>query len=278
MSTNTDYLDALRQLCILYCGDADNVIKLLEEGERKRLDEGSLAIAIGYYIDLFSKDGLNERWETNTNLTTYDLQSFEKEIRNNILDKNYEDKLIYFRIVNYEISEFVDKSKTYNQWCNYPKPGESFKVDRCLEILESEYLKSRLVGFIARLKILNILLERVQRITDKYKSIIVIQEVDTHPQPQPAEPGAKLQWKSNPTITGYIISELIRAGYLEPPITNGELSYAKLAGICNQIFDIRSDGKPTTLDYLKKVVNPESNQLPDHKRAKLRLPDLDQLT
>jgi hypothetical protein len=87
-----------------------------------------------------------------------------------------------------------------------------------------------------------------------------------------------LKWNCSPAIAGYIISELIRAGYIEPPTTNGELSFAKLAGICSQIFDIQSKGKQTTLDYLKKVVNPESNSLPDTKRIKLKLPDLDQLT
>lgn len=100
----------------------------------------------------------------------------------------------------------------------------------------------------------------------------------TNEEPEPIAPGVKLQWNCSPAIAGYIITELVRAGYIEPPKTHGELSYAKLAGICSQLFDIRSDGKPTTLDYLKKVVNPESNPLPDYKRAKLNLPDLDQLT
>ncbi|GAB4027295.1 hypothetical protein [Spirosoma koreense] len=90
--------------------------------------------------------------------------------------------------------------------------------------------------------------------------------------------GLKLKWNCKPAIAGYIISELIRARYIEPPTTNGELSFAKLAGICQQIFDIKYNGKPTTLDHLKKVVNPESNTLPDYKRAKLNLPDLEQLT
>ncbi|GAB3927906.1 hypothetical protein [Larkinella terrae] len=91
------------------------------------------------------------------------------------------------------------------------------------------------------------------------------------------ESSVKLQWNCKPAIAGYIISELIRAGYIDPPTTHGDLSYAKLASICFKIFDIQNDGRPTTLDYLKKVVNPESNSLPDYKRAKLKLPDLDQL-
>jgi len=98
------------------------------------------------------------------------------------------------------------------------------------------------------------------------------------PKREGIEQVLKLTWSCKPAIAGYIISELVRAGYIEPPITNGELSYAKLATVCYQIFDFKNEGKSTTLEYLKKVVNSQSNSLPDHKRAKLKLPDLDQLS
>lgn len=97
-------------------------------------------------------------------------------------------------------------------------------------------------------------------------------------EPQPPEPGVKLKWNCQPAVAGFIISELIRAGYIDPPTTNGEMSNAKLAAVCNQIFDIRGkEDKPTTLDYLKNVVDPERNTLSPTKRAKLKLPDLSDL-
>ncbi|MBO0937241.1 hypothetical protein J2I47_11850 [Fibrella sp. HMF5335] len=86
----------------------------------------------------------------------------------------------------------------------------------------------------------------------------------------------KLQWTCKPAVAGYIISELIRAGYLAPPTTGGEMSLNKLAGICNQLFDFK-DHAPTVGSW-RNVIDPERNTLPDLKRAKLVFPDLDQLT
>ncbi|QHV97283.1 hypothetical protein [Spirosoma endbachense] len=86
----------------------------------------------------------------------------------------------------------------------------------------------------------------------------------------------KLTWSCKPAVAGYIISELIRAGYIEPPIKNGELSLNKLANICSQLFDV--SGYSPSRDSWRNVVDPERNALPDSKRAKLNLPDLDQLT
>ena len=94
-------------------------------------------------------------------------------------------------------------------------------------------------------------------------------------QPQLIEPGEKLQWNCKPAVAGYIISELIRKGYIEPPVTHGELSYAKLGAICNELFTV-ANHTPTPESW-RKVLNPESSTLSDHKRAKLSLPDSNDL-
>ncbi|MCK8493146.1 hypothetical protein M0L20_14850 [Spirosoma sp. RP8] len=90
---------------------------------------------------------------------------------------------------------------------------------------------------------------------------------------------AKLVWNCKPAVAGYIISELIRAGYIDPPIANGDLNYAELGRICSQLFEFKKH-KPSAEGW-RKLLNADvagSNALPDYKRAKLKLPDIDQLT
>ena len=85
------------------------------------------------------------------------------------------------------------------------------------------------------------------------------------------ESGARLTWSCKPAVAGYIISELIRAGYVEPPTTNGDLSYSKLADICNQIFKVAQHSP--TRDSWRNVIDPNRNTLSEIKRAKIKLPD-----
>ena len=215
----------------------------------------------------------------------YDLlDKFRDECKSNFLlkdDKDSREK--YYHLLNKYFGFFSEQGTEIKKYMD--EFWERFDVDHDTGVYNSIYHHSLndWANFLTQ-----DVLDEVQEIFDLYNSYganTIVSFRNDKPvihapiqESEPTEPGVKLKWKCSPAIAGYIISELIRTGYVEPPITNGELSYAKLAGICNQIFDIRSDGKLTTLDYLKKVVNPESNQLPDYKRAKLNLPDLDQLT
>jgi hypothetical protein len=93
-------------------------------------------------------------------------------------------------------------------------------------------------------------------------------------QPNSSE-GLKLKWNCKPAVAGYIISELIRAGYIDPPTKDGDLNYKKMAVICNQIFEFK-DYTPSP-DSWRNVIDSERNTLPDIKRVKLKLPDLENL-
>ena len=86
-----------------------------------------------------------------------------------------------------------------------------------------------------------------------------------------------LKWNCSPAIAGFIISELIAKGYIEAPTTNSEWSYSKTAKICSVIFEITGDKGRTTVDHLKNVLNPERNTLPEYKKKKLEMPQLDDI-
>lgn len=104
----------------------------------------------------------------------------------------------------------------------------------------------------------------------------VIRGIDTIQRKQSTEPNVKLQWTCKPAVAGYIITELIREGYLDPPTTNGELSYAKLGAICEQLFTVA--GHSPTAESWRKALNPESNTMPDYKRIKLKMPPYSELS
>ncbi len=88
----------------------------------------------------------------------------------------------------------------------------------------------------------------------------------------------KIQWKGSPALFGYIILELVGKGYIEPPRHGGEWSYAKLAKLCFQYFEIHNNkGEVTTLENLIKEINPNKCTLSDTKRARFTIPDLSDL-
>ena len=123
MTTVTDQLNAFRQICIIYCGDADRALNTLVEKSLlpdSWLDrEGDIAFALGQFNDLFNKDDLPVRWETNTNLTTYDVESFEGELRVNLLNKNDNDRTLYMKVISFDVGEFLKKDLVYWSWSEY---------------------------------------------------------------------------------------------------------------------------------------------------------------
>jgi len=74
----------------------------------------------------------------------------------------------------------------------------------------------------------------------------------------------KIEWKGSPALFGYLFTELVKNGFIEPPLYNGEPSYSGLAKLCFQYFNVNE----TTLDNLKKEMNPNKNTLSETKRAK----------
>jgi hypothetical protein len=82
----------------------------------------------------------------------------------------------------------------------------------------------------------------------------------------------KIKWNGSPSVFGYLFLELVKKGFIDPPPYNGEPNFAELSRLCFQYFDI-----DTTPENLKKVLNENSNQLSETKRAKFTIPHLSDL-
>jgi hypothetical protein len=74
----------------------------------------------------------------------------------------------------------------------------------------------------------------------------------------------KIQWHGSPALFGYIFSELIKNGFIQPPLFRGETNYAGFAKLCYKHFNVNN----TTIENLIKEMNPEKNTLTNAKRAK----------
>ena len=79
----------------------------------------------------------------------------------------------------------------------------------------------------------------------------------------------KIKWLGTPSQFGFLIMELIRQGYIEPPKKNSEYSYKALAGSCFNAFDIT--GSPQTLE---KELSERTCSLSETKRAKFTIPHI----
>lgn len=88
----------------------------------------------------------------------------------------------------------------------------------------------------------------------------------------------KIKWKGSTALFGYLFLELIKYGYIEPPLRNGETNYSAFARLCYQYFEVSNKrGELTTLENLEKELNPNKCSLSDTKRAKFTIPDLSDL-
>jgi hypothetical protein len=86
-------------------------------------------------------------------------------------------------------------------------------------------------------------------------------------------PIKKIKWKGSPAIFGYFFIELVRKGFISPPLRNGEMNYAGYAKLLFAHFDIPTN----SLDNIIKEINPGKNTLSDTKRAKFTIPELSEL-
>jgi len=89
-----------------------------------------------------------------------------------------------------------------------------------------------------------------------------------------SEQGAneKIKWLGTPAQFGYIMTELIGKGFVEPPLYNGEPNFSGLTRLCFQAFNI-----DTTPGNLKNEMNPKRNTLSDTKRQKFTIPNISDL-
>lgn len=82
----------------------------------------------------------------------------------------------------------------------------------------------------------------------------------------------KIKWTGTPSQFGYLFTELIRQGFIEPPLYNGEMNIKGFARLCWECFDIN-----TTPQNLEKECNPNKNDLSETKRAKFTIPNISDL-
>jgi len=83
----------------------------------------------------------------------------------------------------------------------------------------------------------------------------------------------KIEWKGSPALFGYLFTELIKKGYIEPELHNGEMSYQGTAKLFFNHFNVNN----TTFENLKNEMNPGKCKLSDTKRAKFTIPNLSDL-
>ena len=84
----------------------------------------------------------------------------------------------------------------------------------------------------------------------------------------------KITWKGSPSLFAFIFYELVKKGYIEPDLHNGEYNFTKLSKLLFEYFEIHSEpGKLTTSEYIKKQLS-EDNALSSVKKAKFTIPDL----
>ena len=98
---------------------------------------------------------------------------------------------------------------------------------------------------------------------------IQIREHELKNNMKPVHANEKIKWKGTPSQFGYLFLALVKQGFIEPPMRNGEYNYTGLSRLCNDYFDIE-----TTPQNLTKELNPDKNTLSETKRAKFTIPDL----
>ena len=96
--------------------------------------------------------------------------------------------------------------------------------------------------------------------------------VDLKNSVKPSPSNEKIKWNGSPSQFGFLISSLVKKGFIDPPLYNGETNFSGLARLCYDYFDIE-----TTIGNLTKEVNPEKNSLSNTKRSKFDIPDLSDL-
>jgi hypothetical protein len=79
----------------------------------------------------------------------------------------------------------------------------------------------------------------------------------------------KIKWLGSPSLMGFVFVELMRRGFIELPLYNGEENYTALANHLDNFFEY--NGKKSTLE---KECSPKSNSLSETKRAKFTIPKL----
>jgi len=115
----------------------------------------------------------------------------------------------------------------------------------------------------------NVLYKFILTEIDYYK---ILEKLGTGAEvPKLPKPG-KIKWNGTPSQFGYLFTELIKQGFIEPPLYNGEMNIKGFARLCWECFNIN-----TTPQNLEKECNPNKNDLSETKRAKFTIPNISDL-
>lgn len=164
------------------------------------------------------------------------------------------------------IDEISDKLKTLKS----PEDQLKYLRDRKDEI-EIEYYKGG--GNIIMIPIALAVNSEMGYINQKINELESNNKTEDDPDTKkPDQKLKKITWKGTPSQFGYIILELVKHGFIDPPPYNTGPNFTGLARLCFHYFDIK-----TTEDNLIKELNPYNNTLSDGKRAQFQIPDLSDL-
>ncbi len=96
---------------------------------------------------------------------------------------------------------------------------------------------------------------------------------------KPIQAGEKIKWKGTPSQFGYLFLELVKHGFIDPPLYNGETNHTGLARLCYEYFDIDTTPGNLTKELKpdNKITGERKNTLSDTKRAKFTIPYLSDL-
>ncbi|MFD2569964.1 hypothetical protein ACFSUS_04920 [Spirosoma soli] len=174
MEIASNQLGILRSICVHYCETADSVLMILSKNPIKADD---LGFNLGSFNDLFHKDGFQTRYETNTEITTYDVIAFENELRGNLFKMSESDRLVYKKIIDSEIGEYLLRVPVYYKWINNPP---LFNVGPYINGIKiNAWLGSSLIDFANNLKQIAGLLKKIDHALAKYYGLFGLDKLDT---------------------------------------------------------------------------------------------------
>jgi hypothetical protein len=221
---------------------------------------------------------LTESWSDSTTLVL-NPYTFEEEVKNNFLIANDAQRTNYIKLLKSKVLRLTEPIAHVEKYLAILEEDiKSGKIDSSTLIDDSYDNYSYVSSFTYAVHMTLVDIEKViNTIEDNIK--IFDSQSDLEPKhSEPTEPGAKLTWTCNPATAGFIIAQLVRNGFIEPPAKNGNLNYAELGRICSQIFDFK-DNNPTPESW-RKVLNIDAsggNQLSRINRAKFTFPYKDDL-
>ena len=142
------------------------VLKVLSKNPIRADD---LGVELGNFNDLFHKDGFQTRYETNVEITTYDIIAFENELRGNLFMMNEADRLVYRKIINSEVGDYLQRVPVYYKWINESPLFNTGPYINGMKI--NNWIGAGLIEFNQNLKQVAGLLKRIDQSLVKYYNL-----------------------------------------------------------------------------------------------------------